>query len=126
MMHNEYRPSLANLAQLARTRPGFMASLLDIYQKQRQLNDNQLAEYLECTVEDLTHLALCRRPRANSEFRQDVEHIAQHVHANATQLAKLIRNAEAYESLRDQAHHQSFLAARDREQAAEDDQHDED
>ncbi len=110
---NEYTPSLARLAKLARTRREFLASLLAVYQEQKKLDDHQLAEFLGCGVEALTHLALCQRPRPFPDFRHDIERIASHVQANPLQLAKFIRTAESLEDMR-QEHDQAFLlAARD-------------
>src|SRR6266496_912368 len=98
---NEYTPSLARLAKLARARREFLASLLAVYQEQKKLDDQQLAEFLGCNVEALTHLALCQRPRPFPDFRHDIERIASHVQANPLQLAKLIRTAESLEDIRE-------------------------
>lgn len=110
---NEYTPSLTRLAELARTRSEFLASLLAVYQEQKKLNDQQLAEFLGCEVAALTHLALCQRPRPFPDFRHDVERIALHVQANPLQLAKLVRDAESLEDMRQEQGQASLLAARD-------------
>ena len=115
-MTNEYTPSFTRLARLARMRRDFLASLLTMYQDQKKLDDQQLAEFLGCDVEVLPHLALCLRPRPFPNFRQDVERIAQHVHANPLQLAKLIRSAESVEDMLQEQGEVSLLAARDREE----------
>ncbi len=122
---NEYTPSLARLAKLARARREFLASLLAVYQEQKKLDDQQLAEFLGCNVEALTHLALCQRPRPFPDFRHDIERIASHVQANPLQLAKLIRTAESLEDMR-QEHSQAFLlAARDHDTVLSNDGSDE-
>jgi hypothetical protein len=119
-MTNEYTPSFTRLAQLARTRRDFLASLVTIYQDQKKLDDRQLAAFLGCDVEALAHLALCRRPRPYPDFRQDVERIAQHVHANPLQLAKLVRSAESLEDMLQEQGEVLLLAARDREETQDD------
>ena len=115
-MTNEYTPSFTHLVQLARARRDFLASLLTIYQDQKKLDDQQLADFLSCDVEALPHLALCLRPRPFPDFRQDVERIAQHVHANPFQLAKLIRSAESAEDMLQEQGEVFLLAARDHEE----------
>lgn len=110
---NEYTPSLARLAKLARTREEFFASLLAVYQEQKKLNDQQLAEFLGCDVEALTHLALCQRPRPFPDFWPDIERIASHVQANPLQLMKLVRTAESLEDMRQEQSQAFLLAARD-------------
>ena len=111
-MH-EYTPSLARLAKLARTRKEFLASLLAVYQEQKKLDDQQLAEFLGCDVEALTHLALCRRPRLVPNFRPDIERIALHVQANPLRLMQLVRTAESLEDMRQEQNQAFLLAARD-------------
>lgn len=118
---NEYTPSLARLAKLARTRKAFLASLLAVYQEQKKLDDQQLAEFLGCDVEALTHLALCQRPRPVPNFWPDIERIASHVQADPLQLMKLVRTAESLEDMRQEQGQAFLLAARDHDAAIGDD-----
>ena len=119
---NDYTPKLQRLAQLAREHHTLLASLLAIYQDQEELNEAQLALYLQGTVDSLPLLALCRRPRTDTvNFRPDVEQIAAYTNVNARQLAKLVQAATAYEERRRVAGStmQTLLAARDRDETDE-------
>lgn len=118
----KYKPSLARLKRIAQKHPNFLAYLFAIYQQQNEQSDEQLATFLECDVDVLSELALCQRPTPIApHFRLDVERIAQQFHANATRLAQLIRNAEAYERLAQAGEQKNafLLAARDREERVE-------
>jgi hypothetical protein len=94
---NEYTPSLERLARLARKQQRFLASLLEIYQTQMAVDDSQLASFLDCNMEALTHLALCQRPRPFPYFQHDIERIAQHIHLDPLRLTELIEAAELQE-----------------------------
>lgn len=112
-----YQPSLKRLAKLAEGRSGLLASVLAKYKQQEQLSDQQLATFLNCTVEDLPHLALCGIPREAPHFREDVELIADHVQVSSIMLAKLIRSTKARAALSEMPAQPSSLlmAARDRD-----------
>gem|GEM_PF-1035924 len=74
----------------------FMAWALERYRSAEGWDEQQLAAYLECTAEQLTRLALCRRPLASSErFVRDVQAIAAYTGANPFRLAELLRAVEA-------------------------------
>ncbi|HJT59062.1 MAG TPA: hypothetical protein VJ761_21325 [Ktedonobacteraceae bacterium] len=119
---NSSRPSLERLALLAQGRPHLLAGPLALYQEQEGLDDRQLAAMLRCEVEALPKLALCERPRPAPHFRADVERIAHYIQADTMQLAMLIRAAEAREALsaRQNTSRPALLAARDNEDAEED------
>ena len=119
---NSKRPSLERLALLAQGRPNLLAGPLALYQEQEGLDDQQFAAMLGCDIEALPKLALCERPRPAPHFRQDVGRIAHYIHADTLQLAKLIRAAESREALssRQNASLPALLAARDFEDAEED------
>src|SRR5437879_4078179 len=99
MMNNE-NPSLERLALLAQGRPNLLAVSLSLYKEQEGLDDQQLATLLGCAIEALPRLALCERPRPAPHFREDVERIADYIHADIMQLAMVIRAAESREALR--------------------------
>lgn len=80
---------LSHLANQAASRPEFIASQLAAYQQEKHLDDASLAAQLGCSLDDLTHLRLCARPRLD-HFDEDVTRIAQHVHANRATLAHLL------------------------------------
>jgi hypothetical protein len=110
---NDYTPSLRRLASLAQQRHGYLAGLLEIYQEQEGVDDQQLAILLGGEVSSLPRLALCQRPRSVSHFRQDIERIAQYAHVQPVALARLVRSAEAIEQSRQNESKTFFLAARD-------------
>jgi hypothetical protein len=80
---------LSNLARQAASRAGFVAYRLAEYQRTNNLDDTALATRLGCTLDDLTHLRLCGRPRSD-HFSEDVARIARHVHADADALGRLL------------------------------------
>jgi hypothetical protein len=120
---NKYSPSLSRLVMLAQGRPSLLALPLILYQDQEDLDDQQLAAGLGCSVDMLTRLALCERPRPAPHFREDVERIAHYIQADPMQLAMAIRAAESREALRQRAGaaqdrvQRTLLAARDNEEA---------
>ena len=121
---SDYTPKLQHMARLARERPTLLANLLKIYQDQEGLNEIQLAAFLNTDINQLTRLALCRRPRTDpSVFRSDIEQIAGYTSVNPAQLAKLVRSAMALEIRHRVAASktQPLLAARDRDKADEPD-----
>jgi hypothetical protein len=121
-MMNDYKPSLDRLAALARERPTLLASLFVAYREQEGLDEDGLAAFLGCAPEMLPRLALCRRPRQAPHFREDVERIASYAHANAIQLARLVRAGESWEAAHQArgASSPMLLAARDHETAGRD------
>lgn len=117
---NDYKPTLARLAQSARERPTLLAGLLFAYQEQEELDEQGLAAFLGCDDAVLPKLALCRRPRKQtSAFREDIERIAQYADANPLSLVKLIRAVETRAALQHAADVPSplLLAARDHDEA---------
>ena len=91
---------LSPLAHQAANRSAFIASRL----AELDLDDTALATRLGCTLDDLTHLRLCSKPRPD-HFREDIERIATHVHADKMELAHLI---DPVEHLRQLLHEYGF------------------
>ena len=120
---NDPEPTLARLSRLARQRPGLLAHLLSAYQEAEGLDDAGLAVFLECEIQALPRLALCRLPRAAPYFRADIEKIAAYAQANPRRLATLLRAAEARQALRRAPGSTApmLLAARDRDDSGEGD-----
>lgn len=117
----DYRPTLDRLAILARERPNLLAGPLHLYKEQEGLNDQQLAASLGCELAALPRLALCERPRSAPHFREDVERIADYIHADTLQLAMVIRAAETREALSSPPApaRPALLAARDNDEFEE-------
>lgn len=82
---------LSNLARQAEGRSGFIAGLVARYQQSHNLGDQGLADLLHCSLDDLIHLKLCALPRQD-HFQEDLVRIAEHVHANAGELARVLSN----------------------------------
>lgn len=114
------KPStMSNLVRLARSHSALMAGLLYLYQETEGLSDEALAQYLQCDMDALPRLALCRRPRPAPQFRQDIEQIARFTGAKPFKLMRLIRAAESRQAFRATATTATLLAARDREELDE-------
>ena len=86
---------LSHLARLAANKPEFIASHLAAYQQEKQRDDAALAAQLGCSLDDLTHLRLCKCPRLD-HFDEDITRIAQHVHANWSALTSLLREDQEH------------------------------
>jgi hypothetical protein len=118
--------ALARAARRAITSEFFLAGILHEYQQVHHLDDESLANLLECDIHDLQRLALCRRPAANQiSFVHDIDHLAQRFHLRADQLAAIIRQVDSLRILRQQAtttqSAQGMLrAARDRDDSSAD------
>jgi hypothetical protein len=108
--------TLRRTAELARTRPFYLAGLLLDHADREGLDDSRLADWLGCTVAVLSAVLLCRRPSgAGPEFRRDVERIASRFGLDPLRLAEAIRFAEALNATA-HVHEEDWLAAaRDKE-----------
>jgi hypothetical protein len=110
---------LTHLAQRVADAPDFLAFALAEYARSERLEDASLAARLGCPVETLTHLRLCRMPRAQAPlFWQDVEQIAQRFAVSAEVVAEVARRGQSLVHLRAAADGQKeeanfLLAARD-------------
>jgi hypothetical protein len=110
---------LRRAAERASRHPFYLASSLLAYARAEHLDDAGLADRLGCDRASLPALLLCRRPTGGGAvFRADVEAIAERFALNALQLARLIRDADALESLGRATTDESgglLAAARDRD-----------
>ena len=82
--------------------PSFMASALADYRAELRLNDQQLAKALDCNVEALTSLALCRTPRLDDEklFLSDVQAIAKYAGCDWKELVRVVRTVRSLATLK--------------------------
>ncbi len=97
--------------------PFFLASALETYRSLSGLDDVALANYLDCSTEDMIRLAFCRRPVTDAmTFRREVEQIAAYASVRAERLAQLLREVDSLETLRKSATTRPgfLMAARDR------------
>lgn len=93
---------LRALASRLEADPFFMASALAEYRSEMRLSDQQLAKSLDCSLEALTNLALCRTPRSGDErlFRSDVRGIAKYVGCDWKELARVVRTVHSLATLK--------------------------
>jgi hypothetical protein len=95
------RPTTAEPAErfivrrvLARVAPDpfFLGHDLVAFQRRHALDDAALAAYLACPLEQLSHLALYRRPEPGTRcFTADVDRVAARTGAESGRLAALLR-----------------------------------
>lgn len=117
--------ALARAARRAEQHPFFLASVLAAYQAANHLDDAGLADFLGCEASDLVHLALCRRPAADSErFGADIDHLARRFRLHGDRLAAVIRQVDALAAIKQQLQvHEPGVgmlrAARDRDDQAD-------
>jgi hypothetical protein len=89
---------LAYAAQHAKARPEYLGWVLAQYIEREQISEDQLARYLRIAGQDLPHLALCLRPRAE-HFADDVRQISAKFHIDSAVLATVVRLVESVEAL---------------------------
>src|SRR5204862_7583514 len=100
-MNTEPSKALNRAAQRATSNEFFLANVFSIYQRARNLNDEALARQLQCEINDLPRLALCRRPSSEGgTFLGDIQHLAQRFRLNANQLMFIIRQVDALNEMR--------------------------
>jgi len=113
---------MSKLAQRVTDDPFFLASALQAYAHSEHLNDDALARALECSLETLALLRLCRMPRHEpASFREDVVRIASRFGVQVDRLAEVVRRANALDALRRAVAKDRglLMAARDRQDGAE-------
>jgi len=105
------------LARRVQRDPFFLASALVDCAQSEGLKDLDLASKLGCSLEVLSPLRLCRRPRHEpAYFRQDVEQIASRFGLKSNVLAEVIRRSDVLSALRRGKTSEAglLMAARDR------------
>lgn len=99
--HEECLELLHRAADRAATVPDFMAYVLAQWGESEGLTWRQAAEHLGCADHTAHRLALCRRPVSSPEhFAGDVQRIASYVDIDAGALARVVRQADALQALR--------------------------
>lgn len=109
---------VANAAARAAHRPFYLASAIATFQELRDLDDWELLQFLNCSMETLNRLRLCRRPDADSpEFQSDVRRIADAFTIDPTSLLSLLRETASVDAMRGSQADAStgfLMAARDK------------
>ena len=97
----EHLAALNRAADRAANAPSFMAYLLAQWGAAEGLTWRQTARRFGCTDDRAHRLALCRRPRPSPEhFVEDIERIGSYVGIDPAALARLVRESDAVEGLR--------------------------
>jgi hypothetical protein len=117
--------ALSRLVERTRQDPFFVGRALAVYQRLHGMDDQQMAQWLECSEDDLARLALCRLPDDKKDgFQRDVRKIAAFAVCNPDRLVRVLRGAASWDALQegDQELTDGFLlAARDHKPAGDDD-----
>src|SRR5262245_42774064 len=87
------------LAKRAESDLFFLGSLLKSFATSEQLDEAALAKKLECTMETLTMLRLCRAPHADS-FKDDIYKIAAKFEVDRDTLAQAARRGQVLLQIR--------------------------
>src|SRR5437867_11215769 len=96
-------PGLRWFARRASTDAFFLGRALAEYQAMRGIDDRKIAKMLQCTIEALSRLAVCRRPNDQSaKFREEVQRVATFAPCNADQRVQLLRDVAAVAAIRDE------------------------
>lgn len=104
-MKNKPSDALLRAAQRAAEQPFFLASVFAAYQQANRLDNADMAALLGCEPDDLTRLALCRRPAAEEgQFLADIDHLARRFRLQGDQLIMIIRQVDALAAIRQQLH----------------------
>lgn len=94
--------SLRRAADRAATQQSFMAYLLARWGEAKGLKWDEAAEVLGCTDESVHRLALCLRPNPSlGSFAEDVERIASYARIDPGALARVVREVDAVQALRE-------------------------
>jgi hypothetical protein len=90
------------LAKRAESDPFFLGCSLRLFAASEKLDDIGLAKKLECTMDTLTMLRLCRAPHADS-FKDDLDKIAAKFEVNRDVLAEAARRGQVMLQMRGEA-----------------------
>jgi len=92
--------TLAALARRLRNDPRYMAYVLAVYQRQEELMDDELAQELGTLPPLVVRMAICKRPDSSSpQFAEQVRELADYTLTDAAQLAGVLRQVDAIETL---------------------------
>jgi hypothetical protein len=82
--------------------PFFLASTFATYRIEYDVTDAQLAKVLDCDVETVKRLSLCRAPRVEGKnlFVSDVRAVAKYASCDWVGLSRVVRAAQAISTLK--------------------------
>jgi hypothetical protein len=88
-------------AERAVSEPAFFAHVLREYCVMFGLDLRSLATKLGCNIQDMTRLALCRKPDFDApKWREDLEKIAHFAHVDSQLLLQLLREVDTLTAMR--------------------------
>ena len=109
--------SIKWIVDRARIDAFFIGKALAEYETVHDMDEQELASWLECNSAALIRLALCRMPdNMAGDFQQKVHQISEFVQCNADRLVQLMRETAVLSALREETQDTSggfLLAARD-------------
>jgi hypothetical protein len=114
------RPLLDEASDRAADNPYFLAHDLQVYAGFRGWTRRQLAAALNCPVNALALVGLCRTPWRDSRFQSDVGEIAARFKLESQVLANLLREVDLLMAFDVPSQSEGWLAAA-RERAGDDD-----
>jgi hypothetical protein len=83
-------------AKRSEEKPFLLGYDLHAYRAFHKTSDKELASFLNCSLDALVRLALCRRPNTmRPSFHNDVKKIALHCGADPQRLATLLREVDS-------------------------------
>jgi|SRR6266571_3630793 len=94
---------LAHAARRAQTRSEYLGWILARYMEAEHKTHEELADLLSISIENLSRVQLCLRPRAES-FTADLSQIACKFQLDMGELAAVIRYAEVVQGMKDADH----------------------
>jgi hypothetical protein len=101
----------------------FVGWSLAQYRAFHGLEEQSLAQFLECDLEHISRLSMCRQPNDQEEqFQEQVRHIAEFSACNADRLVQLMREVATFSALQEgveAGQGAMLMAARDRKEEDE-------
>lgn len=85
-------------AERAKTRPNYLAWVLEQYKETENLSDDDLAKFLQIKISQMPRLKLCLKPRT-AHFAADVEQISSKHGLDSHALAKVIRLVDSVSAM---------------------------
>lgn len=102
MVENKPKVEIVRVAaERAASEPTFFAHVLREYRAMFGLDLRSLATKLGCNIDDVTRLALCRKPDlAAPKWHEDLDKIATYVHVDSQLLLQVLREVDTLTAMR--------------------------
>ena len=114
---------LQKLVEKANTDRFFVGWSLAQYRTFHDIDDQGLAQFLECDIEHINRLSLCRQPDdQGDQFQEQVRRIAGLGACSPDRLVRLMREVAAFSALQKDSQERQgsmLMAARDRKEEGE-------